>query len=65
VSNLVSGVAIKKITRGDTQPVLETQNIVWGKGKVKIGAASGEAGITRVASEKEFAVLNGLQAALF
>jgi hypothetical protein len=65
VSNLFSGVAIQEITRGNSQPVLETQNIVWGKGKVEIGAASGEAGDTRVACKREFAVLNGLHHAFF
>jgi hypothetical protein len=65
VSNLFSGVAIQEITGGDSQPVFEPQNIVWGKGKIEIGAASGEARNTRVASEGEFAVLNGLHPTFF
>jgi hypothetical protein len=65
VSDLVSSVLIQEITRGDPQPVLETQHIVRGKGKIKIGAAFGEAGNTGVASKREFTVHHELHAAFF
>ena len=47
----------------NSKPVFETQHIVRGKGKIKIGAAFSETGNTGVASEGEFTVHHGLHAA--